>query len=119
MTASLYRHFDAAGRLLYVGISLNALSRLSQHKSESSWFFNITRVEIEQHPTRAAAAAAEIEAIRTEDPLHNVMGRNDPPSWPAGSPHQRGKPGRPPIGERAQTPAERQRRCRARKRAAS
>lgn len=28
--AQLYRHFDAAGRLLYVGVSLSAVARLGQ-----------------------------------------------------------------------------------------
>lgn len=69
---ALYRHFDAAGRLLYVGISLNAVARLSQHRQCSAWFREIARVEIEWHPSREAACEAEVQAIRSEQPLHNV-----------------------------------------------
>lgn len=68
----LYRHFDAAGRLLYVGISLNALQRLLEH-DQAPWFDEIVRVEISRYPTRLAALAAERQAIRGEGPAHNIM----------------------------------------------
>lgn len=69
----LYRHFDAEGRLLYVGISLGVLHRLAQHMNGSHWAEGIARVEVESFPTRGAALAAERTAIRTEQPLHNVV----------------------------------------------
>lgn len=68
---ALYRHFDATGALLYVGISLNAVSRLAQHRMTSAWFDQIARIEIEWHPTRTVACNAERLAIQTENPLHN------------------------------------------------
>lgn len=68
---NLYRHRDEAGRLLYVGISLNALTRLRQHQAGSGWFQKIARVDIETHPSRSAALAAENRAIRNEAPLYN------------------------------------------------
>jgi hypothetical protein len=74
-TFSLYRHFDNAGRLLYVGISLNAFHRLAQHKQHSHWFSRVAHVEIERFPTRMAALLAERAAIRDEKPLHNIAGR--------------------------------------------
>jgi hypothetical protein len=67
----LYRHFDEAGKLLYVGISLNAVSRLVGHKSNSPWIWSVARVEVETFPTRGEAEAAEREAIRAERPLFN------------------------------------------------
>ncbi len=70
MTCQLYRHFDAAGDLLYVGISLSAVSRLSQHKN-SAWFAEIKRVEIEHYPTRDEALDMEALAIRNENPRYN------------------------------------------------
>lgn len=69
----LYRHFDATGQLLYVGISLSAIHRLQQHKRTAHWASQIANVTIEPHPTRAAALAAEREAIRQENPAHNVQ----------------------------------------------
>lgn len=72
MRTALYRHFDAEGRLLYVGISLSAARRLEQHKSTAQWFSKIVRVEIQWHPSRMDALAAEASAIVNEHPLHNV-----------------------------------------------
>jgi GIY-YIG catalytic domain-containing protein len=69
---ALYRHFDADGTLLYVGISLSALNRLGQHKQNAEWFDKIARVAIEKFPTRAAALEAEHNAIKEEKPLYNV-----------------------------------------------
>ena len=77
METALYRHFDADGQLLYVGISVNALIRLSQHR-HAPWFRTIARVEIEWHPTREAAEAAELAAIRMEGPVWNKAGAFDP-----------------------------------------
>lgn len=72
---ALYRHFDASGVLLYVGISLNAVSRLSQHRSSSHWYQDIANVSIEYHSTREAALIAERLAIINEGPLHNIVHR--------------------------------------------
>jgi predicted DNA-binding transcriptional regulator AlpA/predicted GIY-YIG superfamily endonuclease len=71
---SLYRHFDREGRLLYVGISMNVFARLAQHRRESHWYSQITRVEIEHFDSREEVLAAEGEAIRGEKPLHDVVG---------------------------------------------
>ena len=68
----LYRHFDEKGNLLYVGVSLSVMARLSQHRSASEWFGDIARVEIEHHPNRGAALEAEKKAIREEKPKHNI-----------------------------------------------
>jgi hypothetical protein len=70
----LYRYFDKDDRLLYVGISFHAAARASQHKADKPWWPQSVRMEIEHLPTREAALAAEANAIRTEAPLHNVMG---------------------------------------------
>jgi hypothetical protein len=69
--ANLYRHFNAQGQLLYVGLSLNAVARLAQHREKSFWFSQISRVEIEWHKSREHAAYAEALAIRDEAPLYN------------------------------------------------
>ena len=72
---TLYRHFDADGRLLYVGVALGAIARLQQHSAASSWARGIARIEMQHFPTRSAAIAAETRAIREESPAHNVVGR--------------------------------------------
>lgn len=68
----LYRHFDAAGNLLYVGISLNTVARLSQHKRNARWYEQIVRIDIERFRSRTEALAAEDRAIEVEKPLHNI-----------------------------------------------
>lgn len=69
----LYRHFDKDGDLLYVGISLSAVARLKQHMDHSRWANEISRIEIEQFPTREAALFAELKAIQSEKPRHNIV----------------------------------------------
>jgi hypothetical protein len=70
---SLYRHFDGAGRLLYVGVSLDAVARLGRHVRFAAWTAEIARVDVERFPTREAALAAERAAIKAERPLHNII----------------------------------------------
>jgi hypothetical protein len=72
----LYRHFDAAGQLLYVGISLGVMHRLQQHLASSSWAAAIARVDVQTFCTRAEALHAERLAIESERPLHNVVHAN-------------------------------------------
>lgn len=70
---TLYRHFDAGGRLLYVGISKSAIERLHAHESGSRWVNSIARVSVERYATRQGAAQAERRAIETERPKHNIV----------------------------------------------
>lgn len=72
---SLYRHFDATGRLLYVGIAMNALARQVQHVNGSHWADMIATITIERFPTRGAAVDAEERAIAVERPLYNLASR--------------------------------------------
>lgn len=71
----LYRHFDAAGVLLYVGVSINALTRLAAHKQHAHWFWRIAKVEVTNWKTREASLQAEKKAIQTERPLFNITHR--------------------------------------------
>lgn len=70
---NLYRHFNEDGALLYVGISLSAVNRLSAHSRGAPWFSEIVRIEIEKFDTREAAHDAEKKAIAREKPRHNVQ----------------------------------------------
>lgn len=69
---ALYRHWDADDNLLYVGISLSAVTRLAQHVAGAHWSHDIASVTIQYHPDRSAAEAAERKAIAEESPRHNV-----------------------------------------------
>ena len=68
----LYRHFDADGQLLYVGISMSAWGRCATHMRRSGWSGQSVRMTIQHFPNRADAKAAETLAITTENPLWNV-----------------------------------------------
>jgi hypothetical protein len=72
MPTALYRHFDHEGRLLYVGISLKAISRTMQHRLGSHWYTNIARIELEWFGSKSAAVDAEKTAVKAEKPLHNI-----------------------------------------------
>jgi predicted GIY-YIG superfamily endonuclease len=74
---SLYRHFDAEGSLLYVGISLSWPARTKAHAHGSRWFDMVAKVEIERFDTREAALDAEREAIKREKPKFNIIHNRD------------------------------------------
>src|SRR5688572_17357580 len=71
MAHQLYRHFDSAGALLYVGIALCSIQRLGQHKLGAAWFQRIATVRIEHYPDVRSALRAEVKAIREERPIFN------------------------------------------------
>lgn len=75
----LYRHYDENDALLYVGISLSTINRLSQHKQHSDWFSNIRKVTVEEYLTRQDAIDAETRAIQEEKPKHNIRKQYTPP----------------------------------------
>lgn len=70
---AVYRFFDAEDVLLYVGMTGNMIERLEGHDYEKAWRTSIDHVTVTWHPTRADAHGAEREAIRSENPLHNVI----------------------------------------------
>lgn len=75
---TVYRCYSSAGRLLYVGYSADVPERLRQHRRSSPWFAEVDRIAVKVYRTSAEALAAELEAIRTEWPLHNVR---HAPGW--------------------------------------
>lgn len=71
---TLYRLFDAAGDLLYVGISTRPMQRVREHSKGQTWWTEVASQTFEHFPTRPEAATAELAAIRTENPRYNVAG---------------------------------------------
>lgn len=69
---ALYRFFGVDDVLLYVGITDHLGTRWHNHSRKKPWWPEVQRQTAEWHPSREAAAAAEIEAIQTEHPRHNV-----------------------------------------------
>ena len=72
MTNDLYRHFDEDGVLLYIGISLSSMHRLSQHQNASAWYGDIANMTIEKFDSREEVLIAEKNAIIEEKPKHNI-----------------------------------------------
>jgi hypothetical protein len=75
MTLDLYRFFDANDQLLYVGISLSAVTRMAQHRGTQPWWHEVATVKVQQlgARTRQEAQAIERAAIHAEQPRHNVI----------------------------------------------
>lgn len=71
----VYRLWDAQKELLYVGISKSLMTRIDQHAKGKSWADEIDSVTAKAYASRDAARAAEIQAIRSENPKHNIMDR--------------------------------------------
>lgn len=75
----VYRIWDKAGNLLYVGMGRVAHNRVVTHcepflsRVQASWLMSglMDRWHAEMHPARAAARDAEREAIRNEHPMFN------------------------------------------------
>ena len=72
---TLYRLYAADGALLYVGIAGNPGRRFEQHRKDKPWWGDVATTHLQHFPTREEAMAAELEAIRTEHPTHNIVGR--------------------------------------------
>ena len=71
MTVAIYRHYDADGQLLYVGITNNPKRRLAEHRCRAIWRDEIDRVDVKWVGSREDALAAEAKAIREEIPVFN------------------------------------------------
>ena len=77
MSAVLYRAYDRADRLLYIGATVNLNRRLSQHRRQGSmWLPLAVTIESREYPTKADALKAEAAAIRAESPLFNIDHNN-------------------------------------------
>lgn len=70
---ALYRFYGENDALLYVGITDHLGTRWHNHARKKPWWPEVRRQTAEWYPTRAEAAEAEIQAIRTEHPRHNVI----------------------------------------------
>ncbi|MDX3298685.1 GIY-YIG nuclease family protein [Streptomyces scabiei] len=73
---AVYRLYDAAGQLLYVGSAFDPTRRLRQHAAQKSWWPEVdpTRTLIEWHGEEDAAKV-EHTAARTERPAHGFPKR--------------------------------------------
>ena len=74
----LYRCYNAANDLMYVGVTYHISPRKSQHRKNWPWFAQVVRVDAEEYRWRRDALMAELTAIENEKPRHNFMGIKRP-----------------------------------------
>lgn len=70
---TLYRAYNKHGHLLYVGISVRPDTRFSQHRMSSTWWREVTRIDIEHCRDKLSAIEAEKRAVLQEDPIFNEI----------------------------------------------
>lgn len=68
----IYRLYDKAGALLYIGATGGLATRLRRHKRHPFWGYDIASHTYERYADMRTASEAEALAIRTEHPMHNV-----------------------------------------------
>lgn len=73
VTTSLYRLYDKAERLLYVGMSADPVGRIEVHMKTQPWALEVAEARFEWHGTRWHAETAEIIAIKGERPAYNYQ----------------------------------------------
>lgn len=74
MTA-VYRCYNEAGALMYVGIADNLGQRLRRHDRDAPWWNDVASIRIERYEERADALAAERRTIRMAQPIYNKIAR--------------------------------------------
>lgn len=71
----VYRCYDSADRLIYVGSTCNLVGRLAAHDAGSWWSPQVVKVKAKVYPHGETARAAEREAILNEIPRWNIQGK--------------------------------------------
>ncbi|MER8158139.1 hypothetical protein [Streptomyces sp. NPDC094472] len=69
----MYRLYDAAGTLLYIGSAYDPEARCKAHRNKP-WWPEVARRAEEWFDFRGCAYKEEMKAIASEGPKHNAMG---------------------------------------------
>lgn len=76
-TASVYKYFDKAGILIYVGITECGIARNRQHNESKEWWKFVHRQQIEHFQSRAVAHEREVQLIERFRPPFNKQHNKD------------------------------------------
>jgi hypothetical protein len=71
--AAVYRLYDGAGALLYIGSAYDPDHRCKSHRKQP-WWPEVARRTEEWHPSRGHAYSAELKAVAVERSKYNEMG---------------------------------------------
>jgi ATP-dependent protease La (Lon)-like substrate-binding protein/GIY-YIG catalytic domain-containing protein len=77
----VYRHFDAEGRLMYIGSTKSIPNRTGDHQKGAPWWHDVARITVERYPTREEAYAVEKIAIKSEKPKYNKIHKQSIPNY--------------------------------------
>jgi excisionase family DNA binding protein len=72
---TLYRFYDTAGELLYVGITTQGASRWHAHAKDQPWWTEVATIKVEHLSSLEELVPAELQAIRAKNPRYNIKGR--------------------------------------------
>jgi predicted GIY-YIG superfamily endonuclease len=81
MSFILYRIFNSGEELLYVGATMNPSQRFQTHGSTRDWWADAATITLAHFDTFEDLAAAEIEAIEAEKPVHNLAHPTSSTPW--------------------------------------
>lgn len=76
MTWIVYTLFNAAGDLLYAGMTTDLYGRLYDHGKTQPWFIDVMKVRKVEFHTEREARDAEYSIIAAENPPHNWRGKD-------------------------------------------
>lgn len=76
----VYRLFNAANELLWVGQTTQLTARFAKHRQERPWAGEIATATVTPVVDLEAALTAETEAIKIENPKYNKIEGGDPHS---------------------------------------
>lgn len=73
-THHIYRCWNAAGDLLYIGCTSEVEKRFNYHRTQTQWWRDVARIEtLEINLGRKIALGIEAMLIRDEQPLMNTL----------------------------------------------
>jgi hypothetical protein len=75
----IYRCYDAADGLLYVGMTGDWIKREKVHARNTRWWSEVARVSFENCADWGAATVRDVEVIQAESPRYNVINNKRKP----------------------------------------
>ena len=76
---ALYKHKNADGHIIYVGVAKNIGARSAQHLNNSEWQTEIASIDVEWHDNSLMAELMEIKLIKSLRPKYNKAHNNNKP----------------------------------------